>query len=211
MDKITAIEIVSQWNLCYLWFSTALLTSSVLSSEVQTDADSLMKVTWADICQHAERVSMLHKIRSSSLSFIQSFLLWFDFCFKQHGQTLKSEIVAKLASSLFAVQLSLTPWPSYVAMKTCCGRRRPLPFAVIIPSTTHYIKYAVREQCTRNCNLLFQSAVDKMPMMEIPLEPSAVVVISTLAMDPVQLVADQITPITLLLRYAAIKAPCCLR
>lgn len=23
MDKIAAIEIVSQWNLCYLWFSTA--------------------------------------------------------------------------------------------------------------------------------------------------------------------------------------------
>ena len=154
---------------------------------------------------------MLHKIHSSSLSFIQSFLLWFYFCFKQHGQTLKSEIAAKLASSLCAVQLSLTPSPSCVAMKTCCRRRRPLPFAVIIPLTTHYIRYAVMEQCTRNRNILFQSAVDKKPMMEIPLESSAAVVMFTLAMDPVQLVADQITPITLLLRYAAIKAPCCLR
>ena len=154
---------------------------------------------------------MLHKIRSSSLSFIQSFLLWFYFCFKQHGQTLKSEIAVKLASSLCAVQLSFTPSPSYVAMKTCCRRRHPLPFAVIIPRTTHYIRYAVMEQCTRNRNILFQSAVDKKPMMEIPLESSAAVVMFTLAMDPVQLVADQITPITLLLRYAAIKAPCCLR
>ena len=50
MDKIAAIEIVSQWNLCYLWFSTAFLTFSVLSSEVQTDSDSLRKVRWADIC-----------------------------------------------------------------------------------------------------------------------------------------------------------------
>ena len=211
MDKIDAIEFVRQWNLCYLWFSRAFLTSSVLSSEVQTDSDSLMKVPWADICQHAESASMLHKIRSSSLSFIQSFLLWFDFCFKQHGQKLKSEIAAKLASSLCAVQLSLTHSPSYVATKTCCRRWHPLPFAVIIPRTTHYIRYAVMEQCTRNRNTFFQSAVDKMRMMEIPLEPSAVVVISTLAMDPVQLVADQITPITLSLRYAAIKATCCLR
>ena len=30
MDKIDAIEFVRQWNLCYLWFSTAFLTSSVL-------------------------------------------------------------------------------------------------------------------------------------------------------------------------------------